>query len=105
MGDDMKQAVTINVVGIKCDSCDYRDKSVKYEEYKYYLNKPCPICGTNLLTKADLRTTKFIIFIAKIINKFIYPQSDESKIVEGEIIMNGTGKVDIKIKEKSDNNA
>lgn len=41
--------------GIKCDKkgCGYCDPDVKVSEYPSYINKPCPQCGSNLLTKAD----------------------------------------------------
>lgn len=43
----------LEISGIKCDnpSCDYSDMSVKFEDYKDWLNKPCPLCGENLLTQ------------------------------------------------------
>ena len=42
----------IGISGIKCDrdSCGYRDDSVKFKDYKKWVNKPCPKCGMNLLT-------------------------------------------------------
>ena len=50
----MNEIVKIKQIGgIKCDnpSCDFRDESIPVEDYKNWLNKPCPICGSNLLTK------------------------------------------------------
>lgn len=43
----------ISIRGIKCDSCDFQDQTVKFENYKEWLNKPCPKCGDNLLTEKD----------------------------------------------------
>ena len=40
----------INIYGLKCDYCDYRDDSVKFSEYEENIGKPCPNCGNNLLT-------------------------------------------------------
>ena len=44
-----------NLGGIKCDNpnCNYKDESVRSEEYYKWINKPCPICGHNLLTGKD----------------------------------------------------
>ena len=47
--------IEFEISGIKCDTphCNYRDDSVKFEEYPNYLGKPCPVCGANLLSHAD----------------------------------------------------
>ena len=54
---------TLQIGGIKCDNphCNYKDMSVKYEEYPDYLNKPCPICGWNLLTQQDYDIVQRIV--------------------------------------------
>lgn len=46
--------------GIKCDNpeCDYRDDTVKMEDWESYVNKPCPECGENLFTEEDYNKTK-----------------------------------------------
>lgn len=54
--------------GIQCDNsdCDYTI-SVNVEDYKDWVNKPCPKCGENLLTQEDfdmnLKVFKTIEFI------------------------------------------
>ena len=56
---------------IKCDNpeCDYRDDSVKYEDYPNWLNKPCPKCGQNLLTKEDYKVCRFLVKLSNLYNK------------------------------------
>ena len=51
----MEKNVEFTVSGIKCDnpSCDYKDMGVKFEDYPDYINKPCPKCGSVLLTQED----------------------------------------------------
>jgi len=51
----MKSEPKMIVSGIKCDKplCDYRDDDVAFEEYGEWVNKPCPKCQSNLLTKRD----------------------------------------------------
>lgn len=46
----MKEASNVIVKGIKCDNpeCDFKDMSVNFEDYKNWVNRPCPKCGTNL---------------------------------------------------------
>lgn len=41
--------------GIKCDNpnCNYADASVPVSNYPKWINKPCPVCGSNLLTEDD----------------------------------------------------
>ncbi|WP_097005268.1 hypothetical protein [Lacrimispora amygdalina] len=97
--------------GIKCDNpnCNYKDDTVQASEYPSYLNKPCPICGSNLLTEADFKS---FIKIMKVINKinsfgnklpkFIQKWLEKSEEGDMSIDFNGSGKVDIKVHEKYD---
>ncbi|NEZ84559.1 hypothetical protein EXN54_20290 [Clostridium botulinum] len=97
----MKQAVELNIKGIKCDNpnCDYRNDKVEFEDYKNWLNKPCPKCGSNLLTKEDLEMTKSLINVANIANRVLPKQNNEEERIKAIIEMNGTGRVDFKLKE------
>lgn len=53
----------LDIYGLKCDNpiCDYQDNSIQLEQYKEYINYPCPKCGDPLLTQADYDTTMTII--------------------------------------------
>lgn len=97
----MKQAVELNIKGIKCDNpnCDYRNDKVRFEDYKNWLNKLCPKCGANLLTKEDLEMTKSLIEVANIANRVLPKQNNEEERIKAIIEMNGTGRVDFKLKE------
>ena len=93
----MKDALTLDIHGIKCDNpnCDFEDMNVSSSDYDKWVNKPCPKCGQNLLTEEDYRNTLFLMEITKIANK-IYPQmKDDEPIASMKIEMNGTG--DMKI--------
>ena len=93
----MKNALEINIGGIKCDNpnCDFMDTSVKVEDYDKWLNRPCPKCGENLLTDDDYRNVQFLLAIEKIANE-IYPKiEDDENIVKATIDMNGTGNINI----------
>ena len=102
----MKDALELKIQGIKCDNpnCDFEDKAVKVEDYDKWLNKRCPKCGANLLTKADMTTTKILMGVIKAANKILPKRKDDEKIVEGEIKMNGTGKIDFDIKVSKSGN-
>lgn len=59
------------ISGIKCDKrgCGFIDTSVEYKNYHLYINRPCPQCGSNLLTEKDMRQCERIIKTAHIMNK------------------------------------
>ncbi|ACA57445.1 hypothetical protein HYH96_17815 [Clostridium botulinum] len=95
----MKDAIELNIKGIKCDNpeCDFRDDNVQVEDYDKWLNKSCPKCGANLLTQADYDNTKAILEIVKITNSIFPKRKDNEEIVTGKIEMDGTGKIDFTI--------
>ena len=41
------------ISGIKCDHCNYSDMEVPFDNFPNYIDAPCPLCGFNLLTRAD----------------------------------------------------
>lgn len=43
----------LNITGLKCDHCDYRDDSVQFSDFATSIGKPCPDCGESLLTQED----------------------------------------------------
>jgi hypothetical protein len=70
----------LKIYGIKCDKthCNYRDMDVQFEDYPKYINKPCPLCGTSLLTQEEydkcVKSYKVMGFLEKLkwINPFFY---------------------------------
>lgn len=95
----------LEIKGIKCDndSCDYEDHSVTKHQYKEYLNKPCPKCGSNLLTEADMKTVRILdlVFnniVFKLINAF-FGLFSKNKAV-GTIDMDGSGKFEVNVIEQ-----
>jgi len=90
----MKQpAIKLEIRGIKCDNdkCDYRDDLAEFEDYKSYINKPCPECGENLLTQADYDLVTKSAAVAGLINDIMGPV--EGEYIGFEIGMNGSGKI------------
>jgi hypothetical protein len=103
------KAIEYKILGIKCDAlgCDFKDPTVSINDYKQWLNKPCPKCGANLLTQADLDTAFLIVKLARVMNtpgikhilflfNLIFGGGKRLKF-KGE--MNGTGKVNFKPQE------
>jgi hypothetical protein len=90
--------------GIKCDNpkCNYADETVKIEDYKKWLNKPCPCCGSSLLTKADYNNVRLLVWLANTINKTCSNSETAQDNLENEqstivFHMNGTGDMDIEL--------
>ncbi len=57
--------------GIRCDNpnCDYVNDSVKIEDYKDWVNKPCPKCGANLLTEEDFYNVNLLFSVVDLCNE------------------------------------
>lgn len=92
------KGISLETKGMKCDNpnCDFRDKSVKIEDLEEWLNKPCPKCGTNLLTESDYRSIRYLLDITGVINEITKDEEVNSDVITLELGMNGTGKFDIK---------
>ena len=100
----MAKAAELIVKGIKCDNpkCDFADMSVKFENYKDWLNKPCPKCSSNLLTQEDYNNTKILIEVTNAVNNLFGDVSDDLPKSRMKINMNGTGKVEFENPESGD---
>lgn len=95
MGSD--NVIDLTIVGIKCDneSCDYDNNDVKFSDYEQWLNKPCPECGENLLTEADLEVANEMIDMANMLNSLGLDVLPTDERVEVELKMKGDGSVEI----------
>lgn len=95
----MKDALELNIHGIKCDNpdCDYNDMTVRVENYDKWLNKPCPKCGENLLTEKDYESVKVIMSLTENINNIFPKRKEEEQIYKASIDMDGSGKMEMKI--------
>lgn len=91
----MNDTITIEVSGLKCDApnCDYYDHEAKYENYEKYVNKPCPKCGANLLTEADMRTCKLMEAAAAVVNATTTVPDGSRNTIRTRMHMNGSGKI------------
>ena len=66
----MGKIINVQISGIQCDTkgCGYHDDYIHFNDYKSWLNKPCPKCGANLLTKEAHESAKNLIRFAKVVN-------------------------------------
>lgn len=95
----MSNAIGLEIHGIQCDACDYKDETVNVEDYENWVNKPCPECGANLLTEADYQNVQFLIQIAAMANSFLPPLQEDEEVATMTVSMNGTGDMILDIKE------
>ncbi len=67
----IKDLVDIKIHGIKCDMplCGWADMTVQFEKYSEYVNKPCPKCGSNLLTASAHAQCRKIVLVGYWLNK------------------------------------
>ena len=91
----MTDALQVEIYGIKCDHCDYKDMSVQLHQYPEYVNKPCPECGENLLTEEDYVICLKMIEAAELINEII-PATEGEPQISATINLDGSGKVTVK---------
>lgn len=80
---------SINITGIKCDSCDFKDEDVQVEDYSLWLNRPCPKCNHNLLTQEDYD------LVQRLLKVDIAPKSEDELNLEFSVSFNGTGKIKV----------
>lgn len=95
----MKDALELNIYGIKCDVCDFKDETVKVEEYEQWLNKPCPKCGANLLTEADFNNVKMLMEFTKMANAILPKRDENEEVKKISIKLNGTGEMKFEVEE------
>ena len=91
----MKKPLSLDIKGIKCENkkCDYDEPNVSAEGYGEWLDKPCPKCGANLLTRADYKTVASMIKIVNVLNKFLPKVKGDKEMVTIPIDMDGSGSI------------
>lgn len=95
----MPEIIKMEIGGIKCDHCTWRDDNVHLTDYHLWLNKACPVCGHNLLTQADFDLVTRVLRNTRIINKlfgwllYIPGFKDPNGGEKVRLHANGTGKL------------
>ena len=71
----------IRAYGIKCDNpdCNWQDMSVKQEDYADWVDKPCPCCGENLMTRQCYENTLAQTQAAEALNTLLNAMIPEDK--------------------------
>jgi hypothetical protein len=78
--------IEFEVRGIECDNerCDFGDPNVLAKDFPIWINKPCPKCGSNLLTYDDWELVDRMMAFTNLTNElaakgalgFAQPNSD-----------------------------
>lgn len=73
--------------GLKCDNvnCDWIDESVTLDDYKNWIDKPCPKCGKNVLTREDYMNVQMVIATVDILNSISPEELLENSKQVGDI--------------------
>lgn len=59
----------LEINGLKCDriGCGWKKKDVTFEEYKFYLESRCPVCGEVVLTQEQydycVKAKRFVLIM------------------------------------------
>ena len=79
--DNGKFAIHSFAYGIKCDNedCGWADWTVTEDQYPDYIDKPCPCCGENLLTREAFEKTGHFTELSNIINNWYMNLPSEAK--------------------------
>jgi hypothetical protein len=66
----MKQNIQLLESGLKCDNpkCDWEDRTIPHSDYEKCIDKPCPKCGENILTKEDYSNAKLFHSVVDLVN-------------------------------------
>lgn len=83
----MEKNSNLNIKGLQCDSCDWKDMDIELEDYAEWVNKPCPKCGANLLTEESYNS---VISLKKATNFLNTMSEDDLKKFEEDFINNAT---------------
>lgn len=82
--------------GLRCDAagCDYLDPEVVADESM--IGKPCPKCGSTLLTEEDMAAIRLLQYGAHSVNAALGPINEDGKYVAITIpvLMDGSGKIE-----------
>lgn len=91
------KAIELNVTGIQCDApgCGFVDETAKLEDWEGWLGRPCPRCGANLLTEADLAGARGLVGLAEWVNELVGPVEEGTPTVGYEVKFDGSGGVEI----------
>lgn len=86
----MKKGIAMNIKGLICDNphCDYKDDTIKSEDYAEYIGFPCPKCGESLLTQEDYEFTQKMKTLVDLMGEFLPEVGDDEQMFAVEMRRN-----------------
>jgi len=90
----MAKAIKIEESNIKCDHCGYKSPRIIPRQAKRYINKPCPVCGHNLLTRREYLGAIGFLFIVDIVNLLF--KADENTYCKKVVVTSDKSGLSIK---------
>lgn len=81
----MEKNIEMVESGLVCDNaaCDWIDPTVTFDNFKEWLNRPCPKCGENLLTQQDFDNATAVHVATSMINGLTAEQLTEMARIMG----------------------
>jgi hypothetical protein len=97
----MASLITQTVGGLKCDSpnCDFRDDSIKREDYESCVGMPCPECGASLLTEHDYEFMLELERTVGYLNTLAGELPEQEADFQLEVNLNGSGVPAFEVRE------
>lgn len=87
------QNLTAHIKGLKCDNptCDHSEPDIPFEAYGEHVDRPCPLCGQSLLTKADYDAVRAFADIAVALGGDINGETPTGDIAQLSVALDGSG--------------
>ena len=73
----MEKNIEFTESGLQCDSCDWKDATITFANYKEWLNRPCPKCGANVLTEQDYKNAEAVRLSIDLVNSMSKEELEE----------------------------
>lgn len=94
----MENSIEVQEMGLICDNpkCDWKDETVRSDQYLDWLNKPCPKCGENVLTDQDYENVQKMFEAVKLLNRVADLIGFEESTERVKVTINTHEKISIK---------
>ena len=83
----MTQNIEVIEGGLTCDNtqCDWEDPTIPHSDAEKWIDRPCPKCGENLLTKGDYDRWMATMRVAELINTLTPDQLKKIAELSGHV--------------------
>ncbi len=103
----MADIARMEIGGLICDntSCDWKDMSIKVEDYAQYIGTGCPKCGECVLTQRDYNVVQTMLKVTGLISRvgrFFGVSVKEEDLVTVEMNTDGKGNITMDNKKPFD---